>query len=189
MMQHREDLRKDGVQASPLAPDVCTDISPDAGENSGFNLCARYAENRKIKWPKGEFNCPGPLCTGGPDSPCSGPLGQSPLPECKNREVIVDEKRKDAKSQTVCLKEGGIWSDGACYDCPAPGKLIGDKCHKTIKDDCPANSICVRTIDDNWAEKRACMCPCDGFETNPGLQQQKGTYVYNANSWQLYSDL
>ena len=189
MMRHREDLRKDRVQASPLAPNVCNDISPDAAGNSGFDLCARYAENRKIKWPSGEFNCPGPLCTGGPGSPCSGPLGQSPLPECKERTVIVDAQRKDAVSQSDCQAQGGVWRGGECYDCPAPGKLIGGQCHKTIQDDCPANSICVRTIDENWAEKRACMCPCDGFETSPGLQQQKATYAYDANNWQLYSNL
>ena len=189
MMRHREDLRKDRVQASPLAPNVCNDISPDAAGNSGFDLCARYAENRKIKWPSGEFNCPGPLCTGGPGSPCSGPLGQSPLPECKERTVIVDAQRKDAVSQSDCQAQGGVWRGGECYDCSAPGKLIGGQCHKTIQDDCPANSICVRTIDENWAEKRACMCPCDGFETSPGLQQQKATYAYDANNWQLYSNL
>jgi len=163
LMHHREDLRRDNVNASPLAPQFCV--------NS--DLCTTYSRNRGLTWPAAKFNIPGPLCTGGSASPCDDP-NQGPLPNCiqKGVETIIP-----ATDGPDCTSKQGIWDNGTC------NKVI------QISHDCPANSICVRSNDKNWADKRVCMCPCAGFSTNAGLQQQQATRAYDENNWLLYSNL
>ena len=192
MMYHREELVGiHGVRASPLAPRMCS---------SAEGTCAIYSRNRNLQWPRAQFNSPGPLCLGGPYSACDDASlnGGREIGECKAEhagEELAGPPIDGVETATECHARGGVWdgdgegSGGTCRSCPPSGVIDGGVCYKIKQHNCPANSICVRTTAPNWSEKGVCMCPCSGFLTSTGLQQQPITHAYDHNNWQVYSNL